>query len=396
MTRLTMGAFDDLKIKLEEREANGLYRRRRVVESPQGRELMVDGKVLLNFCSNDYLGLASDPRVRNAFQQGANDWGIGSGASHLVNGHTSAHEELEEALAEFTGRPRALLFSSGFGANLGTIASLLGRSDHIFEDRLNHASLLDGGLISRAHFKRFPHRDYDQLNLQLSGTYTDSRKLVVTDGVFSMDGTVCDLQELIKVTVANDAWLMVDEAHSFGVIGEEGRGLTHASGAGTDKVQILIGTLGKAFGTQGGFVTGSEELIETFIQQARTYIYSTAIPSAIAVATLTSLNIAIRENWRREKLAELIKRFRAGADQIGLDMIDSETPIQPISLGGPERATELSELLEEQGMMVRAIRPPTVQQGTSRLRVTLTAEHTDEDVDLLLNALETSTRKLEQ
>lgn len=391
-----MSSFSDIKSKLEERKSAGLYRRRRVVDSAQGRELIVDGKVLLNFCSNDYLGLASDPRVRHAFQQGANDWGVGSGASHLVNGHTSAHEELEEALAEFTIRPRALLFSSGFAANLGTIASLLGRSDHIFEDRLNHASLLDGGLISRAHFKRFPHRDYEQLHLQLSGTYTESRKLIVSDGVFSMDGTVCDTKVLSETAANHDAWLMIDEAHSLGVIGDEGRGLLHMHGASVEDVQIMIGTLGKAFGTQGGFVAGSEELIETLIQGARTYIYSTAIPSAVAVATLTSLNIAMREEWRREKLASLVKRFRSGATELGLEMIDSDTPIQPILLGSSEKATELSRLLEEQGLMVTPIRPPTVRQGSSRLRVTLTAEHTDEDVDQLLGALEISTRKLTQ
>jgi 8-amino-7-oxononanoate synthase len=391
-----MSAFTDIKTKLTERQAAGLYRRRRVVDSAQGRELIVDGKTLLNFCSNDYLGLASDPRVRNAFQQGANDWGVGSGASHLVNGHTRAHEELEEALAEFTGRPRALVFSSGFAANLGTIAGLLKRSDHIFEDRLNHASLLDGGLISRAHFKRFPHRDYDQLREQLSGIYTESRKLIVSDGVFSMDGTSCDVRTMSDIAAAHDAWLMIDEAHSLGVIGEQGRGLVQETGATTDDVQVLIGTLGKAFGTQGGFVAGTDELIETLIQNARTYIYSTAIPSAIAVATITSLHIAAREEWRRESLANLIQRFRTGAGQLGLELIDSDTPIQPVLVGSSERATEMSQLLEDQGMMITAIRPPTVKQGSSRLRITLTADHTEDDIDQLLCALEITSDKLAQ
>ena len=389
-----MSAFTDIKTKLTERLAAGLYRHRRVVDSAQGRELIVEGKTLLNFCSNDYLGLASDPRVRNAFQQGANDWGVGSGASHLVNGHTRAHEELEEALAEFTGRPRALVFSSGFAANLGTIAGLLKRSDHIFEDRLNHASLLDGGLISRAHFKRFPHRDYDQLREQLSDIYTESRKLIVSDGVFSMDGTSCDVRTMSDIAATHDAWLMIDEAHSLGVIGEQGRGLVHQTGATTDDVQVLIGTLGKAFGTQGGFVAGTDELIETLIQNARTYIYSTAIPSAIAVATITSLHIAAREEWRREKLAALIQRFRTGAEQLGLEMLDSDTPIQPILLGSSERATEMSQLLEDQGMMITPIRPPTVKQGSSRLRITLTADHTEDDIDQLLSALEITASNL--
>jgi 8-amino-7-oxononanoate synthase len=391
-----MSAFSDIKTKLEARETAGLYRRRRIVDSAQSRELIVDGKILLNFCSNDYLGLAADPRVRNAFQQGANDWGVGSGASHLVNGHTRVHEELEEALAEFTGRPRALLFSSGFAANLGTISSLLSRSDHIFEDRLNHASLLDGGLISRAHFKRFPHRDYEQLRSQLSETYTESRKLIVSDAVFSMDGTICDVETLSDIAAAQEAWLMLDEAHSLGVIGEQGRGVAHSSDCSSDDVQVLIGTLGKAFGTQGGFVAGSEELIETLIQNARTYIYTTALPSAVAVATMTSLNIAIREDWRREKLTALIQRFRSGATQLGLEMIDSETAIQPLMLGSSDRATEMSRLLEDQGVMITAIRPPTVKQGSSRLRITLTAEHTEADIDHLLGALELTARNLAQ
>jgi len=381
--------FNNIGQQLSDREAQGLYRRRRLVESAQARELVVDGRSLLNFCSNDYLGLANDERVRSAFQQAAHRWGVGSGASHLVCGHTTAHHELEEALAEFTGRPRCLLFASGYAANMGTIDALLGNGDCVFEDRLNHASLLDGGLISGARFKRFRHRDTDDLNNKLAATAgTDARKLVVSDGTFSMDGTVCDLDALTAAAHKHGAWLMIDEAHSLGVLGAQGRGLIDPARYSVADVQIQIGTLGKAFGTQGGFATGSDELIETLIQRARPYIYSTALPSAIAAATLVSLRIAQAEEWRRQRLAELIARFRAGAARIGLQLTDSATPIQPILLGTEQSALDMSAALEDAGILISAIRPPTVPKGTSRLRVTFTATHTDQDMDTLLAALE--------
>jgi 8-amino-7-oxononanoate synthase len=389
-----MTGFDDIGEQLDERKGQDLYRRRRVVESSQGRELVIDGKTLLNFCSNDYLGLAADLRVSKAFQQGANDWGVGSGGSHLITGHTRAHEELEEALAEFTGRPRCLVFSSGFAANMGTIAALLGRGDRVFEDERNHASLLDGGLLSRATFKRYAHLDNDDLGKKLAAVKDDdARKLIVSDGTFSMDGTTADIAGLVHNASTNNAWLMIDEAHSLGVLGRQGRGLVDANDFSTDNVQILIGTLGKAFGTQGGFVAGSAELIETLIQFARPYIYSTAMPSAVAVATLASLRIAIEEEWRRERLGELVKRFQSGAEQLGLALLNSVTPIQPVLTHGNDDALDLSAQLEERGILVTAIRPPTVPAGSSRLRITLMAEHTNDDVDQLLEALEQTTQK---
>jgi 8-amino-7-oxononanoate synthase len=355
---------------------------------------VVDGRTLLNFCSNDYLGLASDVRVRKAFQQGAGKWGVGSGASHLVCGHTGAHHELEEALAEFTGRPRCLLFSSGYAANMGAINGLIGNHDHVFEDRLNHASLLDGGLISGARFKRYRHRDATKLAAELQAcAASKSRKLVVSDGTFSMDGTNCDLPALTAATKAHNAWLLIDEAHSLGVLGKQGCGLVDPAAYGTDDVQILVGTLGKAFGTQGGFVAGSDALIETLIQHARTYIYSTALPAAVAVATRASLRIAIDEEWRRERLRELVKKFRAGASQIGLELSDSRTPIQPVLLGDEKSALAMSAALEEQGLLISAIRPPTVPKGTSRLRITFTATHTEADLDRLLSALDRSAKQ---
>jgi 8-amino-7-oxononanoate synthase len=382
-------AFDDINQKLAQRQRDGLYRHRRVAESATGREITMGGKRLLNFCSNDYLGLANDSRVCAAFVQGAEKWGVGSGASHLVSGHTAAHHALEEALAEFTGRPRCLLFSSGYAANLGTVAALLGKTDHVFEDRLNHASLLDGGLLSGAHFRRFKHRDYDDLDADLAKyAEVDTRKLVISDGTFSMDGTVCDVTALATVACKHGAWLMIDEAHSLGVLGREGRGRIDPQQHGIDTVQIQIGTLGKAFGTHGGFVTGSDDLIETLIQQSRTYIYTTALPAAVAVATLASLQIARDEEWRREKLQTLVQRFRSGAQQLALELQDSATPIQPVILGDEQRALDVSARLEEQGLLVTAIRPPTVPKGTARLRITFSALHTEADVDRLLAALE--------
>jgi 8-amino-7-oxononanoate synthase len=381
--------FSNIDKQLRLREADGLYRRRRLVGSAQGRELEVDGRLLLNFSSNDYLGLASDARVRAAFTQGIAQWGVGSGASHLVCGHTQAHGELEKALADFTGRPRCLLFSSGYAANVGTINALAGHGDCVFQDRLNHASLLDGGLLSGAAFKRYAHRDTQELDARLAKSDgAPRRKLVVSDGTFSMDGTICDIAATSAVARKYGAWLMIDDAHSLGVLGAGGTGLVPAANFSTDDVAVLVGTLGKAFGTQGGFVAGSEALIETLIQHARTYIYSTALPAAVAVATLTSLKIAVTEEWRRERNRELVAQFRAGATQLGLQLIDSHTPIQPILLGDEQSALRMSAALEERGLLVTAIRPPTVPKGTSRLRVTLTAAHTPDDVAKLLVALD--------
>jgi 8-amino-7-oxononanoate synthase len=269
---------------------------------------------------------------------------------------------------------------------------LLGDNDHVFEDRLNHASLLDGGRISGARLKRYAHRDSVDLDHKLGKVSdADTRKMVISDGTFSMDGTTCDVGAIAEVTRKHSAWMMLDEAHSLGVIGKQGLGLADPDKYSVNDVQVLIGTLGKAFGTQGGFVAGSNELIETLIQHARTYIYSTALPSAIAVATLTSLKIARDEEWRRERLRELVQTFRSGAEQLGLQLLDSDTPIQPIVLGEAETAVKASKALEDMGILITAIRPPTVPAGTARLRVTFTAEHTDDDLNRLLSALEQTT-----
>ncbi|SDY13737.1 8-amino-7-oxononanoate synthase [Allochromatium warmingii] len=377
--------MDNLRPRLDALQAQSLYRRRRLQDGPQQPQARVDGRALLSFCGNDYLGLANHPDVIAALRDGAQRWGVGSGAAHLVNGHSRAHQALEEALAEFTGRPRALLFSTGYMANLGVISALAGRHDTVFEDRLNHASLLDGALLARARLRRYPHADASALHRLLK---IESARLIVTDGVFSMDGDLAPLPELAALARDAGAWLMVDDAHGLGVLGRDGRGSLDHFGLGFNDVPILMGTLGKAFGTFGAFVAGSEELIETLIQSARSYIYTTATPPALAEATLVSLAIARRETWRRERLAEWIERFRTGAARIGLQLMDSSTPIQPIIVGSAAQALAWSAALEAAGLLVTAIRPPTVPEGTARLRVTLSAAHTAEDIDRLLAALE--------
>ena len=375
----------DLASRLAERRAANLYRQRPLLESPQGPLVQVDGRELLAFCSNDYLVLASHPQVIGAWRAGAQKWGVGGGASHLVIGHSTPHHELEEALAEFTGRPRALLFSTGYMANLGAVTALVGQGDTVLEDRLNHASLLDAGLLSGARFSRYLHNDAVSLANRLRKA--SGNTLIVSDGVFSMDGDLADLPALCAEARRAHAWVMVDDAHGFGPLGATGAGIVEQFGLGVADVQVLVGTLGKAFGTAGAFVAGSEELIETLVQFARPYIYTTSQPPALACATLKSLELLRSEHWRREHLNALIKRFRQGAQAIGLELMDSATPIQPILIGDSGRAMQLSQLLRERALLVTAIRPPTVPAGSARLRVTLSAAHSFAQLELLLEAL---------
>ena len=379
----------ELASELEARKQKHLYRKRRLLQSPQGTKIQLDNKPYLAFCSNDYLGLANHPDVVAAFKKAVNECGVGGGSSHLVNGHHQQHHALEEELAEFTGRDRVLLFSNGYMANIGAVNALLGKGDLVLEDRLNHASLLDAGLLSGARFQRYQHANSASLDNYLNKFgYDEKRKLVVTDGVFSMDGDIPPLPELAQSCRKKDAWLMVDDAHGFGTLGKNGGGCVEHFNLGQNDVQVLMGTLGKAFGTSGAFVAGSELLIETLIQNARTYIYTTAMPPAIAAATRVSLKLLQKENWRREHLAELIKRFRNGASQLGYELMDSASPIQPIVIGSEEKALKLTAWLEEKGVLITAIRPPTVPKGTSRLRVTFSADHTIEQVDTLLELLD--------
>lgn len=381
-----------LKPALAERQAQSLYRQRRTIDGPQDCSLQLSGRNVLNFCSNDYLGLANHPEVIAALKKGADKYGVGAGASHLINGHSRAHHALEEELADFLGRPRALLFSTGYMANLGIITSLVGKGDAILEDRINHASLIDAGLLSGARLQRYLHADSSSLDTHLQKLISnnpDGRCLIATDGVFSMDGDLAPLPALADAATQHDAWLMIDDAHGLGVLGKQGRGTVDHFGIDNKQAPILMGTLGKAFGTFGAFVAGSEALIETLIQQARSYIYTTALPPAVAEATRASLKLLQAGDDRREKLTTLIKQFRSGAEQLGLSLMESSTPIQPLIIGDSKQAIELSnKLLNNHQIMVSAIRPPTVPEGSARLRITLCANHSEAQIDQLLSALE--------
>ena len=376
-----------LQDNLNKRSQQSLYRSRACINSSCGAQLAVEGRSLHNFCSNDYLGLASHPDIARAFKQGIDHYGVGSGASHLISGHCKAHQLLEDQLAEFTNRPRALLFSSGYAANLGVINALVGRTDLVLEDHLNHASLLDGGLLSGAKFRRFKHCDRHDLQDKLA-KLDGARKLVVTDGVFSMDGDRAPLEDLADISANHNAWLMVDDAHGFGVLGANGGGLVEHLNLSLDQVPILMGTLGKAFGTYGAFVAGSEALIETLIQFARSYIYTTALPPAVAVASSASLQLLQSQQWRRDKLNQLISRFRSGVSQIGLKLMESETAIQPILIEDNQQVLAIGEQLRNFGFMVGTIRPPTVPVGQARIRITLSAGHSEQQVDALVDALD--------
>ncbi len=371
---------------LQQRREQQLYRQRHIVTDYQGVEVEVGGSRYLSFSSNDYLGLANHPQVVEAFRQGLELWGAGSGASHLVTGHSAAHHLLEEELADFLGYPRALLFSSGYQANLGVHQALLGRNDRAIHDRLNHASLLDGAKLSGAKLLRYGHTDVNALEVRLAES-VPGKTLVVTDGVFSMDGDSAPLPAISNECRCGGATLMVDDAHGIGVQGPEGRGTVARFGLGPSEVPILMGTLGKAFGVAGAFVAGSEALIETLIQQARTYIYTTASPPAQVEATRKALQLVRTGDHLRIHLQQLIERFRQGVGEMGLTLADSMTPIQPLIIGESEAALRLSEHLQEQGILVVPIRPPTVPTGTARLRITFSANHTMSHVDRLLEAL---------
>lgn len=363
-----------------------LYRTRKISESAQSVEPVIDGKKVLSFCSNDYLGLASHPEVIAAFKTAADKYGVGSGSAHLVSGHSKEHHALEEALADFMGYERTLLFSTGYMANLGAVSALCDRHSEIYEDKLNHASLLDAAQLSRAKRIRYPHNDMESLSTRLSAS-TAENKLVVSDGVFSMDGDFAEIDNMAILSEKNHSILMIDDAHGIGVIGKKGVGTKEYFNLSSSQIPVLVGTLGKAFGTAGAFVAGSEALIETLIQKSRSYIFTTAMPAAIAAATLKSLEIIQNEGWRREKLQQLITFFRDGAKELGFNLVKSSTAIQPVIIGSSEKAVKLSEQLFDNNILISAIRPPTVPQGTARLRITFSATHTEEHVKKLLDVL---------
>jgi len=379
---------DSLAVTLAERKAAGQYRQQRVRKGEQGAKVVIDGQHFLSFCSNDYLGLANHPAIKKAFIDTANEEGTGSGAAHLLTGHSDYHQQLEEALADFTGQARVLLFSSGYMANLGIIDGLLDRGDTIIQDKLNHASLLDGGRLSAAQQLRYPHLDMAALSRRLKQASAAKHTLIASDGVFSMDGDIAPLPELVSVAKQHNAGVLIDDAHGFGVLGEQGRGSVEHWQIPASDLPVVMGTFGKALGTAGAFVAADEATIETLVQQARSYVYTTAQPAAIAAATLVSLKLVQTECWRREKLRELIQQFRTGAEELGLPLMDSITPIQPIVIGDDKKAVAIGKALEDKGILVGVIRPPTVAVGSARLRITLSAEHTEQQVMQLLDALE--------
>jgi 8-amino-7-oxononanoate synthase len=380
-----MSSPASLAAELADFDSKNLRRKRRVLESPQRARVTVDGREYVAFCSNDYLGLASHPDLIEAAREGAELYGVGAGASHLVLGHGRAHHALEEALAEFVGLPRALFFSSGYMANLGLVTALSGRGDAIFADKLNHASLNDAALLSRSDFKRYPHCDVDALErlLRSSGS---RNKLIVSDAVFSMDGDIAPVRALLDLAEAHDAWLVLDDAHGFGVLGAQGRGVLDHAHVRSPRIAYMA-TLGKAAGVYGAFVAGEPELLEMLMQRARTYIYTTATPPLIAHALTKSLDLIAQGDGRREHLAALAARVQRGLSVLRWRLLPSATAIQPLVIGESADALAVSEKLAERGLLVPAIRPPTVPQGTARLRISLSADHSTEDVERLIAAL---------
>lgn len=384
-----MRLLDDLRAGLDRLDRDALRRVRRSNALPCAPQATVDGRVLTAFCSNDYLGLANEPALAAALAEGAARWGAGAGASHLVSGHYDVHDELESALARFVGCERALYFSTGYVANSGILPALAGRGDAIFADRLNHASLVDGMLLSRASIHRYPHGDTAALERLLCAS-TARRKLIVTDTVFSMDGDLAPLAELLDLAVRHDAWLVVDDAHGFGVLGPQGRGAVAEGRLDTHPEAwriVLVGTLGKAAGVSGAFVAGHADVVEWLLQKTRTYIYTTGAPPALAHALLESLRLIETGDARRQRLGTLIESFRAHARLQRWRLLPSRTAIQPVLIGDNAETLAVARALLEAGLWVPAIRPPTVPPDTARLRVSLTAAHDEADVIRLAHTL---------
>lgn len=384
-----MNLEDLLTIELTEIAATGLTRRRRVLETPCGRNATVDGKKVLNFASNDYLGLAGNTEIAQALADGAIQWGAGSGASHLVSGHLAPHEALEQEIATFTGFPRALTFSTGYLANLAVTPTLAGRGDAVFADKLNHASLIDAMQLAKANgadVQRYPHNDVAALEKMLAAS-SATRKIIVTDAVFSMDGDLALLPLLYALAERYDAWLVIDDAHGFGVLGPHGKGSLGHFNLPASKRIVLMGTLGKAAGVGGAFVAGSETAIEYLLQKGRSYIFTTAQPPAVACALSKSLQLIRDGDVLRASLMARIGQLRDGLAGLPLKLLPSPTAIQPLIVGDNEAAVALSKALWERGLWVPAIRPPTVPKGTARLRISVSAAHTAADIASLIAAL---------
>lgn len=376
---------EDILEEISRLTALGLKRTLRLVQGPQGPRVTMDGQEVVLMCSNDYLGLASHPLVKEAAIKAIEKWGTGAGASRLVSGNMEAHVILEERIREFKRAPSALLFNSGYNANMGLITALADRSTEVFSDRLNHASIVDACVLSRARVKRYPNRDVDALEGLLKAS-TSKKKLIVTDSVFSMDGTIAPLPDIIGLLERHNAMLVIDDAHATGVLGESGRGsLEHFRMEGHPEV-VQMGTLGKALGGFGAFVTAEQEVIDLLISRARPFIYTTALPPSVCAASTEAINIIEKNQGLIRKLWENTSTVTRGLKEAGFDTMGSETPIIPVKIGDNHKVMEASRKLLEHGVFVQGIRPPTVPEGTSRLRVTVTAAHTGEDLKKALAA----------
>lgn len=405
--------LDELDAALDERRQHSALRKRVISADACGSSITVEGKTYHNFSSNDYLGLANHSAVKTAAVDAINRFGVGAGASHLVTGHHSEHHKLEQELAAFVGREAAIVFESGFKANNAILETLLGKGDAVYQDKLNHASLIDGGLHSGAKLWRYPHADIEQLTRQLDKTSQEqaglelggqeqnsqehskkSRRMIVSDSVFSMDGDIAPVAELAALAREHSAVLMLDDAHGFGVLGSSGAGIVDHAALSQEQLPILMATLGKALGVSGAFIAGSQKLIDTMVNGARSYIYSTAMPPAMASAARAALRVVQQEPQRREYLQDIIRHFQNGLQAQGFSVSRSPTAIQVLVVVENELALRLSQMLREKGFWVTAIRPPTVPPKTARLRITLSASHSKQQLDGLLQAIEDSFKQL--
>lgn len=375
-----------LEDDLLELEKKSMRRRLKVIEGTQSREVIVEGKTLLNFCSNNYLGLADDPRIIEAASKALKNYGFGSGASRLICGNMKPHMELEKSIAHLKNTQSALVYSSGYMANAGIISSFCTREDIVFSDKLNHASIIDGILLSRAEFYRYAHNDMGDLEKGLKAASKFKKRLIVTDSVFSMDGDRAHLKEIVQLARRYEAWVMVDEAHGFGVLGEHGGGLVEEEGLSKD-IDIQMGTLSKAAGCFGAYVAGSKNLCDYLINHSRSFIYTTSMPPAMAAAAKEAIDIITADAGLRTQVMSNAQYLRQGLKELGFDTMNSSTPIIPVLLKESDAAVKASRFLFEQGIFVQAIRPPTVPLHTARLRVTVMATHTKDDLDLFLKAM---------
>ena len=390
--------MESIKEELAEIREKGLYRVLRTVETAQGPRVKIDGKEMILLCSNDYLGLANHPKVKEAARDAIEKYGFGTGASRLISGSMTPHREFEERFAKFKGTEAALLFNSGYAANTGVIPALSGFGDTIFSDRLNHASIVDGCRLSRADFRRYRHLDMKALERYLiylsENDEGDGRKLIITDGIFSMDGDIAPLDKIVSLAKEHDCMLMVDDAHGTGVLGASGRGTAEHLGIAFDDIDLYMGTLGKALGSYGAYVAGSRELIDYLVNKARSFIYSTSLPPAMAAAAIAAIEIMEDEPERRKRLLENASIMRDGLKDTGFETMDSHTQIIPILTGDSDIACEMMDLLMDEGIYALAIRPPSVPEGTARLRVTVTSEHSQDDLNKAIAAFKKCGKKV--